>query len=103
MVFIFCLPAITIQISSDDGAINGEITFSQEGPESKLKVTGSISGLEIGQHGFHVHETADLVENCKNAGFHFNPSNVRSVRFKTVPSPSRHYNFWGLFHRCNSA
>ena len=45
-----------------------------------VRITGSIRGLAIGSHGFHVHTnplpTANSGFQCTAAGLHFNPRNA---------------------------
>merc|ERR1711860_387323 len=38
--------------------VNGVVRFTQEG-DGPVSVTGEISGLAAGQHGFHVHQFGD--------------------------------------------
>lgn len=54
----------------------GHIEFVQEQVDGYVKVSGRISGLTSGQHGFHVHEKGDIHEGCNSTGAHFNPENV---------------------------
>lgn len=37
------------------------------------KISGYISGLSPGEHGFHIHKNGDLTEGCKSACEHYNP------------------------------
>lgn len=54
--------------------VGGTVTFTElEG--GKVKVDANITGLEPGEHGFHVHETGDCsAPDAKSAGGHFNPT-----------------------------
>ncbi|VDN02943.1 unnamed protein product [Thelazia callipaeda] len=38
-----------------------------------LIVTGEISGLSTGLHGFHIHEFGNITNGCTSTGAHFNP------------------------------
>lgn len=55
--------------------ITGKVTFKQSKSESgPLHISGEISGLTEGQHGFHAHEIG--TSDCRASGGHFNPSKV---------------------------
>ncbi|CAN6219842.1 unnamed protein product [Urochloa humidicola] len=62
--------AVAVLAGSD---VKGTIFFSQEG-DGPTTVTGSISGLKPGLHGFHVHALGDTTNGCMSTGPHFNPA-----------------------------
>jgi len=69
-------------------AVNGTVTFNQEegGP---VTVTGELTGLADGLHGFHVHQFGDNTNGCTSAGPHFNlDGSVHGA--PTDPKGSRH-------------
>ena len=52
--------------------VKGTIMFKQQG-EGPTLIVGKVTGLEPGEHGFHVHEFGDLSKGCESAGGHYNP------------------------------
>ena len=44
---------------------------------STTQLYGEIKGLSDGLHAFHIHEFGKLGKECKNAGGHFDPHQVR--------------------------
>ncbi|PSN38620.1 Superoxide dismutase [Cu-Zn], partial [Blattella germanica] len=69
-------------LTNEDNSIKGTINFTQAGVGQEVKVTGSISGLSVGEHGFHIHAKGDITGKCTGAAGHFNPEN------KTHGSPN---------------
>ncbi|KYN40074.1 Superoxide dismutase [Cu-Zn] [Trachymyrmex septentrionalis] len=61
--------------SSPSRNVTGDLKIVQTPLDGPVTITGKISGLTEGSHGFHVHEKGDLSEGCKSAGAHFNPEN----------------------------
>ncbi|XP_068662011.1 superoxide dismutase [Cu-Zn] 1 [Aristolochia californica] len=54
-------------------AVSGSAYFTQEG-DGPTTVTASLSGLQPGLHGFHVHALGDTTNGCMSTGPHFNPA-----------------------------
>ena len=65
--------AVAVLHPAKDGKVEGTLHFRKEA--AGVKVTGKVTGLAPGNHGFHIHEFGD----CSAAGFtsaggHFNPA-----------------------------
>jgi Cu-Zn family superoxide dismutase len=58
---------------AEGGGCSGEILFTQPNPGAPVIVTGNVTGLSAGLHGFHVHVKGDIREGCESVGPHFNP------------------------------
>ena len=56
-------------------AVEGTILFKQKANAPTL-IVGKVTGLEPGEHGFHIHEFGDLSQGCESAGGHYNPDGV---------------------------
>ena len=63
--------AVCVLMPVGDADVKGTITFERV-DDSKVKVTGEITGLEPGEHGFHVHQFGDAtdMQEGKSAGSH---------------------------------
>lgn len=57
------------------GDAKGMISFKQK-PGKATIISGTITGLSEGKHGFHIHEFGDLSDGCDSAGGHYNPTGV---------------------------
>ncbi|XP_045614401.2 superoxide dismutase [Cu-Zn] 5 [Procambarus clarkii] len=55
--------------------VSGTLTLKQNGPKVFTHITGNVSGLSVGLHGFHVHEFGvnGANEACVDAKGHYNP------------------------------
>ncbi|MBI3407755.1 MAG: superoxide dismutase family protein [Planctomycetes bacterium] len=64
--------AVCVLIPTKDSKVTGIVTFTQKG--DAIEITGEITGLTPGNHGFHVHEFGDISSADGMAtGGHFNP------------------------------
>merc|ERR1719381_17907 len=58
--------------------VKGVIRFHQTGdPTSPVEVSGNITGLAPGSHGFHIHQLGDTSNGCKSMAGHFNPLQLK--------------------------
>jgi Cu-Zn family superoxide dismutase len=65
--------AVAVLQPAKDGKVEGTLTFTKESPG--VKVTGRITGLTVGTHGFHIHEFGDCsAADFGSAGGHYNPT-----------------------------
>jgi superoxide dismutase, Cu-Zn family len=44
--------------------------------DSGVMITGQLSGLAAGEHGFHIHQVGNCVPPFTSAGDHFNPTSM---------------------------
>jgi len=64
--------AVAVLHPTEGNKVGGTIQFARDG--GKIKVSGEVSGLAPGEHGFHIHEFGDCsCADAKCAGDHFNP------------------------------
>ena len=71
--------------------IKGRLSLSQSGPDSPLRITGTLerevavdslkSNNSNNKHGFHIHTKGELGNACKDAGGHFNPKGVSTIYY----------------------
>jgi len=65
--------AVAVLHPAKDGQVAGTLTFAKAA--AGLKVTGRITGLPAGTHGFHIHEFGDCTAaDFSSAGGHYNPT-----------------------------
>lgn len=62
-------------ISENENGVKGVIKFKEE--RNGVKIKYDITGLEDGEHGFHIHQYGDLTDGCTSACSHFNPYNSK--------------------------
>lgn len=66
--------AVSVLIPMGDSGVTGVVYFTKEG--KSVHVSGTVTGLKPGEHGFHVHQFGDVTStDGLSAGGHFNPEN----------------------------
>ena len=67
--------AVAVIRSFVDGSVLGSVEFVQ-GDKEFVEIKVNLTGLSVGNHGFHIHQFGDLRgADAEFAGKHFNPSN----------------------------
>jgi superoxide dismutase, Cu-Zn family len=65
--------AIAVLTPTKGSLVRGTVTFQKT--DKGIRVSGQITGLSPGKHGFHIHEFGDCsAEDGMSAGGHFNPA-----------------------------
>ncbi|XP_023745048.1 superoxide dismutase [Cu-Zn] 2 isoform X1 [Lactuca sativa] len=65
------LKAVAV-ITGGESSVKGSLQFFQEA-NGVTHVSGKITGLKPGLHGFHIHALGDTTNGCISTGPHFNP------------------------------
>eukprot|EP00257_Ricinus_communis_P008140 XP_002525417.2 superoxide dismutase [Cu-Zn] 2 [Ricinus communis] len=61
-----------VALITGDPHVKGSLQFIQQ-THGPTYVTGRISGLSPGLHGFHIHALGDTTNGCNSTGPHYNP------------------------------
>ena len=65
--------AVAVLVAAGDSGVSGVVYFTKEA--DAVHVTGKVTGLKPGEHGFHVHQYGDVtgIKDGLTTGGHFNP------------------------------
>jgi Cu-Zn family superoxide dismutase len=65
--------AVAVLMPAGDSGVSCVVYFTKEG--DAVHVTGKVSGLKPGEHGFHVHQFGDVtgIKDGLTTGGHYNP------------------------------
>lgn len=70
------IPRVAIAVLRSEN-IKGNVLFTKT--DDGLHVTGSITGLQTGLYGFHIHESGDITT-CVTTGGHFDTEGNYTIR-----------------------
>ena len=54
----------------------GTVVFEELSNKKDIKIIINLTNIKTGLHGFHIHETGNLIEGCSSCCSHFNPLNT---------------------------
>nr|WCF44282.1 copper/zinc superoxide dismutase [Portunus pelagicus] len=60
-------------LQSPNGNVSGTLYLQQSRSFSPVLISGDITGLSKGKHGFHIHQWGVENNDCKSTGGHYNP------------------------------
>ena len=67
---------VVVLMPTEGNTAKGTLMLQQM--DGYVMVTGKVTGLTPGKHGFHIHEYGDMTSaDGKSAGGHFNPTNEK--------------------------
>ncbi|KAJ8935174.1 hypothetical protein NQ318_000835 [Aromia moschata] len=77
LLYAFAEKSAVVNLSDPSGEYNvtGNIIFTQL-DNGIVNITGTVTGLTPGNHGFHIHNLGNLEDGCTSTGAHFNPHNL---------------------------
>ena len=65
--------AVAVLEAKSNSKVSGKLDFAEK--DGSVTISGTISGLTPGKHGFHIHEIGDCsASDGSSAGGHFNPT-----------------------------
>ncbi|KAK8405233.1 hypothetical protein O3P69_001655 [Scylla paramamosain] len=59
--------------ASSKSNVTGTLSLVQSRSFLPVLITGNITGLSVGKHGFHIHQWGVVDDNCGSTGGHYNP------------------------------
>jgi Cu/Zn superoxide dismutase len=66
--------AVAVIAATEGSEVQGELLFTTDVVADATQITGTLTGLEPGEHGLHVHMVGDCSgKNAEAAGEHFDP------------------------------
>lgn len=66
------ISAITVFNSKE---CKGNVIFQENSNSNDIDIIIDLQGATEGPHGFHIHETGNLLDGCGSCKSHFNPTN----------------------------
>ena len=61
-----------VKMTEGGAGVGGSIVLEQVDAET-LEISYKFTGLMAGEHGFHIHSSADFSDGCASTGKHYNP------------------------------